>query len=145
MSMEENLRNYVYQFVDEVGYLKQLEAYEKSQVQKEYYRDRINTITNEFIDDLGEFYAQGTSVEGNDKVLRDITHEELAQYDGKNGQPAYVAVEGTVYDVSNIAGWAGGAHFGLTAGRELTREFTQCHQGFTGFLRIAPKVGRIVE
>jgi cytochrome b involved in lipid metabolism len=30
-----------------------------------------------------------------------FTTEELAKYDGKNNQPAYIAVDGIVYDVSD--------------------------------------------
>ncbi|RRK09325.1 cytochrome B5 [Lactiplantibacillus garii] len=45
---------------------------------------------------------------------------ELAKYDGQAGQPAYVAVDGVVYDVTGIAAWAGGKHHGNLAGRELT-------------------------
>ena len=30
-----------------------------------------------------------------------FTLAQLAQYDGQNGQPAYVAVDGVVYDVTN--------------------------------------------
>ena len=32
-----------------------------------------------------------------------FTKNELAQYNGQNGQPAYVAVQGVVYDVSGKA------------------------------------------
>ncbi|AVK63732.1 cytochrome B5 [Lactobacillus sp. CBA3606] len=45
---------------------------------------------------------------------------ELAQYNGENGQAAYVAVDGVVYDVTNIAAWAGGKHHGNLAGQDLT-------------------------
>lgn len=45
---------------------------------------------------------------------------ELAKYDGQNGQPAYVAVDGVVYDVTGVAAWAGGKHHGNLAGQELT-------------------------
>ena len=33
-------------------------------------------------------------------TTRTFTAEELAKYNGQNGQPAYVAIDGTVYDVS---------------------------------------------
>jgi hypothetical protein len=36
-----------------------------------------------------------------------FTLEELATYNGQNGQPAYIAVEGVVYDVSNSSRWKG--------------------------------------
>jgi len=45
---------------------------------------------------------------------------ELAKYNGQDGQPAYVAVDGVVYDVSGVAAWAGGKHHGNLAGQELT-------------------------
>ena len=40
---------------------------------------------------------------------------ELAKYNGQNGQPAYVAVDGVVYDVTGVAAWAGGKHHGNLA------------------------------
>ena len=49
-----------------------------------------------------------------------FTLQELSKYDGKDGNPAYVAVNGTVYDVTNNAAWAAATHFGLKAGKDLT-------------------------
>jgi len=46
---------------------------------------------------------------------------ELAKYNGQAGQPAYVAVDGVVYDVTGVAAWAGGKHHGNLAGQELTK------------------------
>lgn len=58
-----------------------------------------------------------------------FTPEELSRYNGRNGNPAYVAVNGTVYDVTNIAAWGGATHFGLTAGTDVTNQFASCHAG----------------
>lgn len=62
-------------------------------------------------------------------AVRGFTLTELSRYNGKNGNPAYIAVSGIVYDVTNNAAWAGATHFGLTAGKDLTQEFASCHAG----------------
>lgn len=54
-----------------------------------------------------------------------FTKAELAQFNGQNGQPAYVAVEGVVYDVSPI--YIDGEHKGHTAGEDLTTAFFSQH------------------
>ena len=71
-----------------------------------------------------------------------FTQAELSRYNGKNGNPAYVAVNGTVYDVTNNAAWAAATHFGLTSGRDVTREFASCHSGQTILSRLTA-VGKI--
>lgn len=58
-----------------------------------------------------------------------FTLEELSRYNGKNGNPAYVAVNNVIYDVTNNAAWAAATHFGLSAGVDLTQEFASCHNG----------------
>lgn len=73
-----------------------------------------------------------------------FTLEELLQYDGKNGRPAYVAVNGIVYDVSNSSAWQAATHFGLMAGNDLTEEFNDCHQGNLRILNTLPRVGVLV-
>lgn len=76
------------------------------------------------------FYRQG----------KEFTLDELSQYDGTMGRPAYVAVKGIVYDVSNEAAWGGASHFGLLAGTDLSQQFQSCH-GIEGILAKLPKVG----
>ena len=34
------------------------------------------------------------------RQLKEFTLEDLSQYNGSNGSPAYVAMEGIVYDIS---------------------------------------------
>lgn len=71
---------------------------------------------------------------------KQFTLEELAEFDGSKGKPAYVAVNGIVYDASVNGAWGGGTHFGLYAGRDLTAQFGGCH-GESGVLQKLPKVG----
>ncbi|QQO10669.1 cytochrome b5 domain-containing protein [Breznakiella homolactica] len=74
---------------------------------------------------------------------RTFTAEELARYNGTNGNPAYVAVDGTVYDVTNVPQWAGGKHYqGLTAGKDLTEEIKKSPHG-TSVLSKLPVVGTL--
>ncbi|OPJ60979.1 cytochrome b5 domain-containing protein [Clostridium oryzae] len=73
--------------------------------------------------------------------LKEFTLEELKQYDGANGKPAYIAVDGVVYDVSLTPSWGGGTHFSIYAGRDVTREFNSCHQGQASILESIPKIG----
>lgn len=72
-----------------------------------------------------------------------FTTAELARYNGKNGNPAYVAVNRIVYDVTDEAGWAAATHFGLTAGRDFTSEFISCHRG-SQILNKLKVVGRLI-
>jgi predicted heme/steroid binding protein len=49
-----------------------------------------------------------------------LTKEELAKYNGQGGQPAYIAVDSVIYDVTNVPQWNGGQHKGFEAGQDLT-------------------------
>lgn len=77
--------------------------------------------------------------------VREITLSELSESDGSNGKPAYVAVNGNVYDVTKVIRWAGGTHFGLYAGKNLTSEFMSCHRGSLENLNKLPLIGILKE
>lgn len=52
--------------------------------------------------------------------MQEFTLEELATYNGKDGNKAYIAVDGKVYDVTDSPAWAEGGHNGFEAGQDLT-------------------------
>jgi len=64
-----------------------------------------------------------------------MTIEELGQFDGKEGRAVYVAVSGTIYDVSASPLWKEGNHVDAhQAGKDLTEE-----------LKEAPHVRSVIE
>lgn len=78
--------------------------------------------------------------QGFPRQTKEFTLNELAQYNGTMGKPAYVADNGIVYDVSGNLKWSGAVHYGLTAGKELSSQFESCH-GVASKLAKLPKVG----
>lgn len=75
---------------------------------------------------------------------RTFTTAELAAYNGQNGQPAYVAVDGVVYDVTNNPAWSGGNHNGVQAGQDLSRLLPSSHRADMRFDR-NPVVGTLTD
>jgi len=64
-----------------------------------------------------------------------LTSQELATYDGRDGRPAYVAVSGRVYDLSDSSRWVEGNHEGVhQAGQDLTEA-----------LKSAPHIRAVIE
>lgn len=61
--------------------------------------------------------------------METFTKSSLAKYDGKDGRPAYVAINGTVYDVTGNPHWAEGEHHGNLAGQDLTIAIGQSPHG----------------
>jgi predicted heme/steroid binding protein len=73
----------------------------------------------------------------------ELTLEELKQFDGKGGRKAYIAVGGTIYDVTGNGNWSGGNHNGFEAGRDLTEAMdTQSPHGRSKLAGL-PIVGKI--
>jgi len=59
-----------------------------------------------------------------------FTLQDLAQYNGKNGNRAYVAFKGKVYDVTDSPLWMDGEHLpGHQAGRDLSGEMEKAPHG----------------
>lgn len=75
----------------------------------------------------------------------ELTLAELAKYNGKDGNPAYVAVDGIIYDVSASPAWKNGGHNGFEAGKDLTNEIKTISPHGVVKLDNVPEIGRIVE
>ena len=71
--------------------------------------------------------------------------EEIAFFDGKDGRPAYIVVDGVVYDVSNVRQWNMGSHFGFEAGTDATEALQKSAPHGANQLDQAEIVGTIAE
>ena len=78
-----------------------------------------------------------------------FTPDELAGFDGTNGNPAYVAVDGMVYDVSASTEWVEGRHtdcnLGAMAGQDLSELIKRAPASMRGLLDKMPVVGTLAQ
>lgn len=57
---------------------------------------------------------------------RTFTRNELAEFNGKDGNKAYVGYKGNVYDVTGSFHWKNGKHWVIhEAGKDLTAEMKE--------------------
>lgn len=170
--MEANgLKEKLGDFQKEITYYSQMQIYSSNPYDKKYYEDLIQSSTDRLTVELTEILSiraegtghpgisaaqeQGTEGEntnmeqppgGGQDADKVFTISELSTYDGSQGRPAYVAVNGIVYDVTDRPAWAGGMHFaGLRAGKDLTAQFTSCHRGMESVLTQLPVVGTLAS
>lgn len=81
----------------------------------------------------------------NATISNDVwTYTTLSKYNGIGGQPAYIAVNGTIYNVTNIGTWTGGVHHGIKAGQDVTAFFESSPHS-KSLLNTLPIVGKIGE
>ncbi len=92
----------------------------------------------------GESASTDTATSGESDLL-ELTLEELKQYDGKNGNRAYVAVDGVIYDVTDLAKWKNGEHNGYSAGQDLTDIIKNKSPHGVKKLEGVPVVGTLVD
>lgn len=87
--------------------------------------------------------GEGTRPDENIQI--ELTLEELGSYNGKGGQPAYIAVDGIIYDVSEESMWQNGMHNGFEAGKDLTTEIKEVSPHGVSKVKGVPEIGVIVE
>jgi predicted heme/steroid binding protein len=94
-----------------------------------------------------QFFIQQNNVTNNSiqsnslQAQKLFTPAELAKYDGKNGNYSYVAINGTVYDLTSV--FINGDHSGYSAGQDLTNAFYSKH--YPSMLTKFPVVGLFVN
>ena len=74
-----------------------------------------------------------------------LTTEELSKYDGQDGKSAYIAVDGVIYDVTNVEFWNGGSHNGYAAGLDLTEEIKNVSPHGVVKLQGLPVIGKLKD
>lgn len=72
-----------------------------------------------------------------------LTLEELARFNGKDGQRAFIAVDGIIYDVTDSRAWKDGMHNGFEAGKDLTEEIKTKSPHGIGKLEGITQVGKL--
>ncbi len=129
--------------IREICHLSQMQVLAASYHQKNYFQQQIDRRAEEILQQL-ELPDQRENGQ-EEPVLREFTVEELTEYNGADGKPVYVAVNGRVYDLSSVPAWTGGMHNSLRAGQDLSSWFNSCHGGFLTVLERYPLVGILKE
>jgi len=75
--------------------------------------------------------------------MKEFTAEELSSFNGKGGNPVYIAFEGRVYEVTKSRLWLKGLHMNRhPAGKDLSAEISAAPHGTEVFERY-PQIGTI--
>ncbi len=98
-------------------------------------------INDETVEEPEE--AVGEEPEADDEQTV-FTMEEIARYDGKDGNPAYIVVDGVVYDVTDVPQWGAAEHFGYEPGKDVTDALAAAPHG-SGQLNSARIVGTVAD
>jgi len=113
---------------------------------KEVGNSESSQVVNDDVDGEGSTVAitnqniNSTNTNTSTQV-KTFTLTELAKYNGQSGNPAYVAVDGNVYDLTAV--FANGIHYSHFAGKELTSAFYVKHA--KSALSKYPTVGTLVK
>lgn len=93
---------------------------------------------------LVEIARRAAAAGGGTGGKRDLTLEELDQYDGRDGRRSYIAYKSKVYDVTRGGSWQNGVHMNRhQAGQDLTRDLALAPHNDERVLEM-PVVGTLV-
>ena len=97
----------------------------------------------------GEVVEENGAVVVPDGETMVFTLAELAEFDGKDGNPAYIAVDGIVYDVTGAQDWPAGEHapcsLDAVAGKDLSDVLEQSPERMRDYVLALPVVGMLQE
>lgn len=149
--MEENDRYYneLCYISNNIQYYQQMISFSTDDHLRMFYENLLKSEIKQF-NESQWYYNLAVNLRNQEIIniqseQRVFTLKELAGFDGSGGRPAYIVVNGIVYDVSYEATWGGGTHFNLYAGKDLTAQFNGCHEGNLEVLRNLPQVGIVQE
>lgn len=137
-----NMDQYIYELYKEAEYYKYNMMRANTFDHEIFYRNSLIEKLRELSDLLEDDFkvSSNLSSQVSESRQQEFTLAQLAQYNGANGNPSYVAISGIVYDVSNFLSWSGGYHFGVSAGTDATENFSTCHRA-SNIIGKLPKVG----
>jgi predicted heme/steroid binding protein len=76
---------------------------------------------------------------------KEFTRQQLSEFDGRGGRPAYIAYKGGVYEVTGSFLWMGGRHQALhRAGEDLTEVLDTSPHG-KDLLERVPLIGKLIS
>lgn len=88
--------------------------------------------------------AQNKPLQTSQSKKKTFTKTELSKYNGLNGNKAYVAVDGIVYDITNVGVWNKGQHQSHKAGTDLTAVMKDAPHG-KRILKGMPVAGKLSD
>jgi predicted heme/steroid binding protein len=103
-------------------------------------------VEENMTDETADEASMSESTEAtDDSELPEMTLDELSKFNGKDGQPVYVAVDGIVYDFTHLDKWKTGQHMGQhDAGQDLSDAILKSPHGKKILERAIP-VATLVE